>query len=238
MNKIYHSRTAFVIDILNKCSLPSKKVLDVGFIGDCEEATVHYTILDNLKELDRLVGIDIDESKMSRFLSNPKTIERIKKRNLKYEVMSIFNTDFEDNTFDYVLLLEVFEHLFSPYSVFKEVYRILKPGGSVIITYPNPLELGKLLSYIRQKDLLDRQYLNSFKGATDHKVFPHPICFAIYLNEVGFQTHAIEFIKYDFKPFFLCITCIFGTSWIDKEVLKLCGYSCNQANKSLNPLSY
>ena len=52
-----------------------------------------------------------------------------------------------------------------------------------------------------QKDLLDSQYLNSFRGAPDHKIFPHPVCFAIYLNEVGFQVRAIEFIKYDFKPF-------------------------------------
>lgn len=200
VSKIYNTRTSFVIDVLNRRNLPSKNILDVGFIGEHEEALVHYNIVDNLKERDNLVGIDIDESKMNRFSSNPKTIEFQKKRNITYKVMSIFDTDFEDDTFDYVLLLEVFEHLFSPYSVLEEVHRILKVGGGVIVTYPNPLSLEKLLRYIYQTDLLSDKYLRSFKGAPDHKIFPHPICFAIYLNEVGFQTEAIEFIKYQLKP--------------------------------------
>ena len=200
VSKIYNTRTSFVIDVLNRRNLLSKKILDVGFIGEHEEALVHYNIVDNLKERDNLMGIDIDESKMNRFSSNPKTIEFQKKRNITYKVMSIFDTDFEDDTFDYVLLLEVFEHLFSPYSVLEEVHRILKVGGGIIVTYPNPLSLEKLLRYIYQTDLLSDKYLRSFKGAPDHKIFPHPICFAIYLNEVGFQTEAIEFIKYQFKP--------------------------------------
>ncbi len=201
MNKIYHTRTSFVTDILNRCQLPSKKVLDVGFIGGYEEAAIHYEIVDNLGVSDSLAGIDIDENKMKQFLSSPKTKGFQERKNIKYEIMSIFDTDFEDNTFDYVLLLEVFEHLFSPYSVFKEVHRILKPGGGVVVTYPNPLSLGKVWGYIRQKDLLNSQYLNGFRGAPDHKVFPHPVCFAMYLNEVGFQAKTIQFIKYDFKPF-------------------------------------
>ncbi len=73
MNKIYNTRTSFVIDVMNKCNFPSKKILDVGFIGGYEEA-VHYNIVESLKESDSLVGIDIDESKMNQFLSNPKTI--------------------------------------------------------------------------------------------------------------------------------------------------------------------
>lgn len=199
MNKIYNTRTSFVIDMMNQCNRPSKKILDVGFIGDYEEAAVHYNIVDNLKESDSLVGIDIDESKMIRFLSNPKTKEYQKEKNLEYKVMSIFDTDFEDDSFDFVLLLEVFEHLFSPYSVFNEIHRILKVGGGVIITYPNPLSFGKLLRYIMQRDLLDSRYLNSFRGVPDHKIFPHPVCFAIYINEVGFKVNEIAFIKYDSK---------------------------------------
>lgn len=225
MNKIYPTRASFVIDIMSRCNPPSKKILDVGFIGGYKEAAVHYNIVDNLGESDSLVGIDIDESKMNQFLSDPKTKEFQKRKNLRYEVMSIFDTNFEDNTFDFVLLLEVFEHLFLPYSVLKEIHRILKVGGGVIITYPNPLSLGKLLKYIHQKDLLDRQYLNSFRGASDHKVFPHPICFAIYLNEVGFQTKAIEFIKYDFKPFFSALHAFLARIGVTRKFSSYVGIS-------------
>ena len=41
MSKIYHTRTSFVIDTMNRYNLSSRKILDVGFIGDYEEAAVH-----------------------------------------------------------------------------------------------------------------------------------------------------------------------------------------------------
>ncbi len=198
MTKFYRSRTSFVLDILGRDNRASRSILDAGFIGNYDEANVHYFLIDSLRESDKLTGIDIDREKMTRFLGNPKTIDFQAKKRISYEVGSIFNTSFEDSTFDYVLLLEVFEHLFSPYSVFEEIHRILKPGGSVIITYPNPLSLSKLLGYVRQKNLLNNDYLKNFRGAPDHKIFPHPVCFAIYLNDSGFHTQTIEFIKYDY----------------------------------------
>jgi len=176
-----------------------KRILDVGFIGESGGAEVHYAVVDSLAGNDSLVGIDIGENKMSRFLSNPKTKMIQGQKNLDYRVMSVFETDFEDETFDFVLLLEVLEHLRSPYLVFDEIRRLLKPGGSVIITYPNPLETGKLIRYIFQKDLLHSKYLSDFRGSPEHKVFPHPLCMANYLNDTGFQTCAIEFIKCDCK---------------------------------------
>ncbi len=200
---MYNSRIAFVADILDRHGFPPKKILDVGFIGSYREATTHYKIVDKLKESDSLVGIDIDRVRMNQFLNNPKTIKFQKKNNLQYELLSIFNTNFKDNTFDYVLLLEVFEHLFTPYSVLKEIRRILKKKGVLIITYPNPLSLNKIVKYTCQRNLLDSSYLNNFKRESDHKIFPHPVCFEIYLNETGFQTKAIEFIKYDFKYRFI-----------------------------------
>ena len=49
MNKIYSTRTSFVIDVMNRCCLSSKKILDVGFIGGYEEAAVYYNIVDNFE---------------------------------------------------------------------------------------------------------------------------------------------------------------------------------------------
>ena len=43
-----------------------------------------------------------------------------------------------DDTFDIVLLAEVVEHLaFNPVELWREVHRILRPGGRIVITTPN-----------------------------------------------------------------------------------------------------
>lgn len=43
---------------------------------------------------------------------------------------------FEDSTFDYVWCSEVLEHLFSPLFALKEIRRVLKPGGQLMVTVP------------------------------------------------------------------------------------------------------
>ncbi len=44
---------------------------------------------------------------------------------------------FDDNSFDYVTCIEVFEHLFAPQRASAEILRILRPGGVFVATTPN-----------------------------------------------------------------------------------------------------
>ena len=44
---------------------------------------------------------------------------------------------YRDNIFDAISCLEVVEHLFDPVCVLKEIYRILKPNGQLVLTTPN-----------------------------------------------------------------------------------------------------
>jgi SAM-dependent methyltransferase len=43
---------------------------------------------------------------------------------------------FPDLSFDIVVTLDVFEHVYNPGSMIKEIYRTLKPGGLYICTFP------------------------------------------------------------------------------------------------------
>ena len=51
-------------------------------------------------------------------------------------------SQFESDFFDYVTLDQVAEHVVDPHALLKGVARVLKPGGTAIITTPNPKSLS------------------------------------------------------------------------------------------------
>lgn len=53
---------------------------------------------------------------------------------------------YEDASFDTVVAIEVFEHTRAPYDVIADVFRVLKPGGLLIFSVPNP---GHALSRVK-----------------------------------------------------------------------------------------
>lgn len=63
--------------------------------------------------------------------------EVAKKCETKRVVGSILEIPFNDNTFDYVISSEVIEHTPDPYVAIKEIYRVLKPGGIMVLSTPN-----------------------------------------------------------------------------------------------------
>ena len=74
----------------------------------------------------KYVGLDL----------SPKMIEIGKKKNLKNTTFvegDCENMPFEDNSFDIVINSQSFHHYPNPVAFFKEVYRVLKPGGKLIL---------------------------------------------------------------------------------------------------------
>lgn len=81
------------------------------------------------KKTNKAIGIDTDEL----------AIQEAKRRysGLTFKVMSIENTEFVNKYFDVVIMSDVLEHLKNDLIGINEVYRILKKGGSMIITVPH-----------------------------------------------------------------------------------------------------
>jgi len=62
-----------------------------------------------------------------------------KKCNSRLVKGDICSTEFDNCIFDYIICTEVIEHTQNPRKVVEEMHRILKKGGSLVLTTPNKL---------------------------------------------------------------------------------------------------
>ncbi len=60
-----------------------------------------------------------------------------------FQVMDAEKLDFKNNQFNLILTLDLLEHLNNPENCIKECARVLKQGGSIIISTPNPESKSK-----------------------------------------------------------------------------------------------
>jgi len=60
-------------------------------------------------------------------------------------------TGLENESFDLILCCEVIEHLENPRALFRELFRLLKPGGILIVTTPNNESIRSIISLLFKK---------------------------------------------------------------------------------------
>ena len=94
---------------------------------------------------------------------------------------------FTDNYFDYVLLMEVVEHLRNPYVVLAEINRIIKGGGSLVISTPNILSLKSRFRY-----LFEGGYAYFREPPLDQTKNPKEVIFNLHL--VPYRYHELEYL--------------------------------------------
>jgi 2-polyprenyl-3-methyl-5-hydroxy-6-metoxy-1,4-benzoquinol methylase len=99
-------------------------ILDAG----CGEGITLEKLVNLFPEA-RVVGIDTE----------PENIGICTKHGLPVQEGSVYEIPFADASFDTVLFSEVIEHLDTPEEALTEIRRVLKPGGRVVIIFPNDL---------------------------------------------------------------------------------------------------
>jgi SAM-dependent methyltransferase len=68
---------------------------------------------------------------------SPKAAEIGNKQGLNIFNGTLLDTSYQNNEFDYIHSNHSFEHIYNPNEVLKEVHRILKPNGKILIGIPN-----------------------------------------------------------------------------------------------------
>lgn len=170
-------------DIYKKLYLPkilenikitsSSRILDIGcafgyFLKICEETIGCETY-----------GVDISEY----------AISIAKKTNSKLYVLDVDRglSIFKDRYFDLVVMFDIIEHLKSPYLVLKEVYRILKPGGYVVITTPNLNAIDRFLRKILGKEKTWHGFIDE-----SHLYLFTPKSLTFLVSRLGFKIVKID----------------------------------------------
>ncbi len=133
---------SFMLPELIKKIKNDSKILELG----CGQSKgLRYLVSHNYIKQENIYGID-QSNVAIEFLK-----KKLPKANL--EQGNIYSLKFNDDTFDYVLMMEVIEHLEDPLKALKEVKRVLKPNGELIISFPNYLNFPWLIVRILSEKL-------------------------------------------------------------------------------------
>jgi len=89
---------------------------------------------------------------------------------------------FPDSEFDYVLCTEVMEHVPEPKDFLKEIYRVLKPGGVLIMTIPFMVPLHEDPYDFYRYTKYGLKHLIESSGYTSHHIQPFSEYFGVIIS--------------------------------------------------------
>jgi SAM-dependent methyltransferase len=105
---------------------PGLQVLDCG----CGPGAIAVGLAEAVGSSGQVTAIDLAESQIA-------IAQARSAANLKFQVGSVYELPFDDNSFDLVFSHALFEHLARPIAGIREILRILRPGGVVGLCSPD-----------------------------------------------------------------------------------------------------
>jgi ubiquinone/menaquinone biosynthesis C-methylase UbiE len=121
-------------------------------------------------------------------------------QHINFSVQDIQNIDFPDNYFDKIISFETIEHVPNPQKAVKELFRVLKPKGELILTTPNYMNFyGLYRCFLR---LTGRQWTEVGQPINKFVMIPRTL---FWLKRAGFKVENYSSSE-------------FSTPWLKKKV--------------------
>jgi len=146
-NAFVHARYTIIMDYVNsiidkhyKNREQNIRILDMG----CGDGVLLYLVSKKIKKTNiELHGIDLSDIAIKTAIN--KFEQKDVKNKFFFKAEGVYNTSFEHGMFDIIISSDVIEHLNEPDTFLKEVKRLIKPNGFLVIGTPikyteNPLD--------------------------------------------------------------------------------------------------
>jgi 2-polyprenyl-3-methyl-5-hydroxy-6-metoxy-1,4-benzoquinol methylase len=166
----YRTRERWVHSVLS--SLSRGRMLNVGAgEGDIDAALASYAT--------ELESCDINEDDVARARALNAGVP-----NLRYSVQDSEALTFADASFDVVTSLEVIEHVSRPKAMLAEIARVLRPGGTLVLSCPSvhfPITYDPVNAWIAPRHVPLGAYAYGHDWLVDGSELEH------WLAETGFM---------------------------------------------------
>jgi 2-polyprenyl-3-methyl-5-hydroxy-6-metoxy-1,4-benzoquinol methylase len=128
----YRSRQRWVHQTLDSIGsiVEIERIINVG----CGEGDLDH---DFSRHARRLVACDLNEGDVAHARALNADARGIESRGIEYCVANAEQLPFEDASFDVACCLEVIEHVADPRACLREIARIVRAGGHVVLTCPS-----------------------------------------------------------------------------------------------------
>lgn len=121
----------FVSEEIEKLDLTAKNILEIG----CGRGGFAINFAGKYSgKYSRYVAADFSQNAIEK---GKKYAAQLGIKNIEWHVDDILKISFPDASFDMVISCETIEHVTGPKRAIKELYRVTKPGGLLILTTPN-----------------------------------------------------------------------------------------------------
>jgi len=144
----YYARSGFLIGYIERRRLqiirqmmaakPGESILEVGCGGG--------HVLSQFKS-SKLTGVDVSSEMLAKAARNLAGCDFELKKG------DIGDVGLADGSFDGIVCTEVLEHVLDPEHVLRHIQRLVKPGGRVVITFPNDNLINGLKDVVRKTGL-------------------------------------------------------------------------------------